>query len=469
MEPIHQDPIHDKDPREGVGLDTLVIRLDTSRRAPALWSGCGCGRLIADQCPGWSHYRDKAHAWIIRHKATGVRLAAPRGRRDLHLSLEVSRLASAAAEPWRGRWRNTAKASPQEALDIILTILGDLSRAVGDPAPWTKDELEIIRLDVFADFLCDDLSPFRAPPVVRRRRIRGPRVFCEHKTIDLETCGEAADELELDASPHSIIHYRCGSSGDPRREATRIYDRGALHARAADLQGVARYEAEHGRAVLGSAKRPLALAFKEDKEGCEQIAGVGAWSPDTLDLLDACDPSLWVAILGERLTEQALVPDISGGFADVHDLFNALRAENVSVNDAALYSLMASAGDKPLDLPSQNRRRVKRRVESKTKLRFGVSKEEKEAPSQRIWTILAATRLDPPSLGAFKRVETLSRLLQLDPDLDLAPTPALELELRSAVEVRDGEEEEEVREEEALSFGFHEDEDRFFRVFDLVG
>lgn len=451
MEHLAQQTISDKDPREGVGLDTLVIRLDLRGRAAALWGGCG--RLIADQCPGWVSFKDKANAWIAWNRRLGVRLAAPYSdRRSLHLSLEVSRLARAAREPWRVAPINTDKVSGQRALDLVFTVLEDLRAAVGDAAPWQREELEPIRLDPCADFLwTGSLSALKSPPLVRRRQVRDARTFERVTDLDLEID---------DKGPRSFAHYRCGGSADRHREVTRIYDRGELHPRARDLRGVVRYEAEHGRETRGTAKRPLELAFMEDNAGCEQIAGVRAWREEPIDLLDACDPALWVAILAERLREQGLPPGASGGFVTVRDFWLALRAaENVNENDAAFYAL-AMSGDLPREQgPSgeafrRKIRDVKKRVEQKTKIRW-IPEKEKDSPSEKIWTILWATPLDVPSLERFERVEALSRLLALDPDFHHGPIPELELELRSTDEDRTGD-------LGIFTFGFEDEEDTVF-------
>lgn len=448
MEPIHQSPNVDKlEPREGVGLDTVVIRLDLRGRAAELWAKCGV--IIRTCSDPWSRYRTRNDAWVIRHTALGVQVACPRksAGRELRVSCEVARLARAVREPWRGRHLNTDKVSGQGALNLLWTLLEDLRAAVGDAAPWQREEIEVIRLDPFCDFKGGDLSTFAAPPVVRRRRLRSGRRFADHDVVDLED----DEQLESDITQHSVSHYRCGGRRTLHREVTRIYDRGAAYSRTAELRGLARYEAEHGREEPGSAKRPLELAFLEDAQGVEQIAGVRAWRDEPIDLLDSCDPTLWVAILGERLTEQALVPGLRF-LADPHDFFLALRAEGVKVNDAALYTLLASAGDRPLGLSAKRVRSSKKKVESQTRLRFGTA--NAVPPSERIWSILAATRLDTPSLEAYERVMELSRMLQLDPELEppevpSSPLPELEDLLEDIGERREGGEEvEQVESEE---------------------
>lgn len=416
---------HDHRKPVKIGLDTFSVRLTFSR--------AGADVAKWPMLPGFTIVRSyETHGysgqvyqnWSAIHPDLKIRVHAheletwiPPDEEDpvvsgkIDVTFEVSRIKSFVLNPDLVFFLNDKACSSAEAGSIVVSLCADIAESLdlGDHA------LEVLRLDVFCDFTCDDhrgvLDRFaRRRPKVWKTQAQPTTVYDPHGT-------------------GSVIHKRYKGDGTKGCEETRLYPRIpkiAADLNAAGLDEIAaslpddqilRLEAVHGKERKGGC-RPL--RFLDDYTA--RVVRAGDEDPDesadsppgrTLSLVDALDPRAWAGILLERLRELELygadATPIEVALSR-SDLRKRLVAAGVCRGTASQYADIVFEGEEILRAEGCKISKIRKKVES---IMGKTYVSENEGPPHDVFAdiahacIILAKAGDRPDPSAWTRIPIL--------------------------------------------------------------
>ncbi len=369
-----------------IGLDTCIFRMALSRVPGDLATAPKIpGFIITDERIRNPRPDYQTKAWTLFHPAleiwiNGFHLQFLNGETTgtLEVCFSFAFIEDCLQRPKAFIHVNQGIVTPQRACDIFVSLLEEITKGLGLSQ---VEDLEIIRLDVFADF-----ETLNRKDVIEAFRIAKPHV--------LKTPGKNTREFD----DFGCTHYRKATLRNQSKkgsEETKLYSR--MNKIAAKLQeqvkrrrlsATARDEALQELAHLENVLR-LEVVHGREKSG--QCKGYEVLSDYTLEfhnaglkLQEAFNPTLWVGLLFSRLKEQGLYGQALAIAPNPIDLLKILLKAGVSKGTASQFVLIIFEGDQACKQAGLDVQRIKKEVEKKTGKTFAAFAASTSNPFQDV-------------------------------------------------------------------------------------